>query len=390
MKTKLLIILMLSTFTMAFVSAPQSNPYVFSGTGDDVITTEIIVSDFPIMQLSSVCENDFDYISITLFGHNDEEISVFYDYCNKQGIIYYANNEIKQIDFIQVSGAKDWILSFLPLSEGLVPVYHAPATIEGTGTTFFSIENPGKVLAFDYPSADYFEVYQYSSEGIQGWDGNKQLFYEQGPYFGKTIINPKFTFFQIFASGKWKFEIIGSGSTKPADNQNMEPEPEVVSTVEAVPPEVIVPTEIPIPTEILPVETEVVAAENGSPDYLKLYANRSTFPEYDNQMQLAASSFGLLGGKYINNWELFTYIGDFSLEELANNVYAFYQSEYADDGFLPFAEPKLFPLILMEEDLGEGYQMLLQRGTERIWIVVSRSYDKEKGVFVFYCSSAAG
>jgi hypothetical protein len=106
-------------------------------------------------------------------------------------------------------------------------------------------------------------------------------------------------------------------------------------------------------------------------------------------MQLAASSFGLLGGKYVNNWELFTYTGDFTLEELANQLYDFYAEEYADDGYTKFAEPRLFPLVLMGEDLGEGYQMLLQRDTDRIWIVVSESAEQEKGVFVFYCNTSA-
>ncbi len=372
MNTKQLLILILVFLSTAFVAAPQSNSLEFTGTGDDVVTAEFLVADYPVMEINATCEYDYDYITITLFGSNDEEISAFYDSCEKAGQIYYGNNEIDQVEFLQISGATDWTISFLPLNDAKIDSFSAPAKIEGSGTAFFTVENPGKVMQFDYSGDDYVQVYQYSGEGIKGWEGYKQLFYEQGPYSGKTIINPKLTIFQIFASGAWSFDISGSGGSKISQTPVVAP-----TTISLFP--TIVPTEAP--AETIP--------ENKSPDFLTLYGDRSSFPDYDNQMQLAASSFGLLGGKYVNNWELFTYTGNFTLEELANQLYEFYAKEYADDGYVKFAEPRLFPLVLMDEDLGEGYQMLLQRDTDRIWIVVSESYDQEKGVFVFYCNTSA-
>jgi hypothetical protein len=372
MNTKRLLILIFAFLSTAFVSAPQSNSLEFTGVGDDVITAEFSVADYPVMEISAICEYEYDYVTVTLFGSNDEEISAFYDSCEKTGQIYYANNEIDQVEYLQISGAIDWTLTFLPINDANIETYTAPAKIEGSGTAFFIVNNPGKVLQFDYSGDDYVQVYQYSGEGVKGWDGYKQLFYEQGPYSGKTIINPKFTIFQIFSSDAWSFDISGSGGSK--TEQTPVAAPTSVS---------LFPTKAP--TEA-PVET---IAENKSPDFLTLYGDRASFPDYDNQMQLAASSFGLLGGKYVNNWELFTYTGDFTLEELANQLYDFYAEEYADDGYTKFAEPRLFPLVLMGEDLGEGYQMLLQRDTDRIWIVVSESAEQEKGVFVFYCNTSA-
>ena len=372
MNTKRLLILVLAFLSAAFVSAPQSNSLEFTGIGDDVILAEFNVADYPVMEISATCEYDYDYVTVTLFGSNDEEISAFYDSCEKTGQIFYGNNEIDQVEYLQISGAEDWTLTFLPIDDAKIKTYTAPAKIEGSGTALFIVENPGKILQFDYSGDDYLQVYQYSGEGIKGWEGYKQLFYEQGPYSGKIMINPKFTVFQIFASNAWTFDISGAGGSK------------VVQTPAAAPTSVsLIPTEIP--TEA-PVET---ISENKSPDFLTLYGDKSSFPEYDNQMQLAASSFGLLGGKYVNNWELFTYTGDFTLEELADQLYDFYAKEYADDGYAKFAEPRLFPLVMMDEDLGEGYMMLLQRDTDRIWIVVSESYDQEKGVFVFYCNTSA-
>lgn len=186
------------------IAEPKLGPIVFEGSGDDVLVGPIIVNEYPIIKFESACEDPYAYIEITLTGAKNEQLSVFSRYCSYQGSFFYANNEIEQIDFLEVSCPGDFTLTFLPLD---IEVYTAPVIVSGTGTSVFFVDNPGRILSLSYDKDDYFELYQYSEE-IKGYSGYEQVYYQNGPYKGKSLINSNLRIFQLYGAGKWEMNFI--------------------------------------------------------------------------------------------------------------------------------------------------------------------------------------
>ena len=353
----LLFVFLVTTFS---VSA-QSDPLVFEGYEEDVIEKMIDVVEYPIIQLESDCQNEYDTISITLYGSNDEEIGIFYNSCYSQGKIYYANNEIDQIEYIQVSSEGSWKLSFLPMSAEFMDTYEAPVTVTGSGSSAFMVKNFGKILTYSFKAESYFDLTQYSSDGIKGYEGSKMLLFEMGPKEGKTIVDPNFSIIQVTTSGEWSLDFSAGNSASSADNSNPEP----------------------------PVDQGLPSSNHLTPDFLEVFVTKETNQEAytDTMVTEIAASLGLLERDALIDWQLFTYSGKDSLEALTTEILDFYQEEYEADNYLLLSEPQIIPLVILEEDLGDGYQALLEQDENKIWIYVTNSNaEDEKHAFVFFCS----
>ncbi|GAP40226.1 hypothetical protein [Flexilinea flocculi] len=217
MKKIIFLLIFAAIFSMAFSIAPQAEPVVeeetagaalepivFTGSGDDVLVGPIMAEDYPIIDFEVPCEDEYAYMKITLYGADNEVLDVFNRYCTYQGSFYYGGNEIEQIDYLEVSYPGDFTLTFLPLD---AEVYTAPVAVKGEGTSVVFVENPGRILQMSYDEDDYFELYQYS-EDVKGYSGYKQVYYQAGPYKGKSLIDNKFRIFQIYGSGAWEMNFI--------------------------------------------------------------------------------------------------------------------------------------------------------------------------------------
>lgn len=353
----LIFVFLMTTFTVT----AQSEPLVFEGTEEDVIEEKINVAEYPIIQLESDCQNEYDTISITLYGSKDEEIVVFYNSCPSQGKIYYANNEIDQIEYVQVSSEGNWKISFLPMSAAYMDTYQAPVTVTGSGSSAFMIQNFDKILTYSFKAESYFDLTQYSSDGIKGYEGSKMLLFEMGPKEGKTIIDPNFSIFQVTSSGEWSLEFSAGKSAAAADD--------------------IIPEQ--------PVEQVLPSVDHLQPDFLNVYFTKemNSDPTVEKELEGIADSLGLLDEEVLIDWQLYTYNGKISIEKLMKEVQSFYQEEYADDGYLLLSEPVKLPLVILEEDLGDGYRILLEKEENKIWIYITNSNsEEEKHIFVFFCA----
>ena len=361
MKNIKFVILLIAFLMISISVSAQSDPLVFEGTEEDVIEETINVAEYPIIQLESDCQNEYDTISITLYGPKEEEIAVFYSSCLSQGKLYYANNEIDQIEYIQVSSEGNWKLSFLPMSAEYIDTYKAPVTITGSGSSAFMVENFDKILTYSFTAESYIDLTQYSSEGIKGYEGSKMILFEMGPKKGKTIIDPSFSIIQIITSGDWSLDFAAGNAAPIADRT------------------------IPTP----PIAQALPSADHKHPDYLRVYYRKdvNTEPEVEAEIAEAADSLGILEGDILTDWQLYEYYGNITLEELMTNVKNFYEEEYAPDGYLLTSQPVKIPMNIFDDDLGEGYQILLEQGENKIWIHVSNSHSEvEKHIFIFFCT----
>ncbi|MHC1771535.1 MAG: hypothetical protein AB9907_07310 [Flexilinea sp.] len=218
MKVKLISIFF-AFLTIGFNIAPQIEPLVFEGSGNDVIFGPISIEDYPIIKFETACLDENDDFKITLFDADQEIIKDISRSCEEQGSFLYMgftyfplieddSPHHDPIDYLEVSNSGDFKLSFLPLNS---VIYKAPVVVEGTGSSVFFIEDPGRMLTITKPSDSFINIYQLSAEPLEsndiagyflyGYQDQKILCEDD-----KCGINPAFPIFQVFGSGDWELD----------------------------------------------------------------------------------------------------------------------------------------------------------------------------------------
>jgi len=186
----------------------EADPIVLSGTGDDLLLIDINSEDYPFVYFKCRTAN---YLSVKASNENGNEEFLFYGAGAYEGLKYIGNSySVKNFTMLEVSGAKDWEIVFIPKINHLINKYAGPITVTGEGDAVFEVDGLGAMAEIEVLGEGYTTIKQYKESGKMDF-----IYSGAKDYFGKKKIDENYPIIAIESDGNWTIHFYSQDFKKP-------------------------------------------------------------------------------------------------------------------------------------------------------------------------------
>lgn len=188
----------------------NAEPIKFTGTGDDLVLANIDQKEYPYLYFKCRTANFF---SVRISDEEGEDQSVISEIGAYEGLNYIGEAYIDRISMIEISGAKDWELIFLPKINRLVNKYSAPIAISGFGPAVFEVDGLGLIAEVELSSDGFSSIRQYAENSM--WSS---IASEAGEYSGKVKTKKDYPIISIETDSAWNISFYSQDGIKPENS----------------------------------------------------------------------------------------------------------------------------------------------------------------------------
>lgn len=186
----------------------EADPIVLSGTGDDLLLIDINSEDYPFVYFKCRTAN---YLSVKASNENGNEEFLFYGAGAYEGLKYIGNSySVKNFTMLEVSGAKDWEIVFIPKINHLINKYAGPITVTGEGDAVFEVDGLGTMAEIEVLGEGYTTIKQYKESGKMDF-----IYSGAKDYSGKKKIDENYPIIAIESDGSWTIHFYSQDFKKP-------------------------------------------------------------------------------------------------------------------------------------------------------------------------------
>jgi hypothetical protein len=186
------------TTTLTLTSAPETEPIIFTGTGDSIV--DIDKPSGPML-VHIVGNTSSRYFGVISYDINNERIDLLVNTTEPY-------DGIRPLDFLddqwtarfEVSARGEWTIEVLPLSH--IRYVEVPGIIEGNGDDVFLLAGgtPDLAIIKGNEEGRYF--------GVIGWYPSRDLLVNTtDPYEGTVMLDQDTVIIEVIATGAWQIEI---------------------------------------------------------------------------------------------------------------------------------------------------------------------------------------